>query len=265
MIRKLTLLICLLPNLLLAERASDNPLMNSAVLSGCDSISEEPPAASIVPVVQQGIEKIEPVPDNNDEQKNAKDDWKKNGLFQALFHVGINFAQIDGDAYAGYNKVGFDGGAGVLVRFHKYLSTSIEANYTMWGARYSFSDKNDLYNANLNYVQIPIALNVHEKEIFMFSAGLNLGFLTQYEERNEKGIIITDTVQPQPKRFDLDAFAALHFIIKKQFGIGLKFSYSMLPFRGLEPQYATLTHIHGEYNNVLTFRFVYILSAWKKK
>jgi hypothetical protein len=204
-------------------------------------------------------------PKNNDDGKTAVDDWKKNGLFQALFHVGLNFAQIDGDAYAGYNKPGFDGGAGVLVRFHKYLSTSIEANYTMWGARFTFADKGNLYNTNLNYVQIPIAINVHEKEIFMFSAGLNFGALTQFKERNERDTIITNTVQPQPKKLDIDAFASIHFIIKKQFGIGLKFSYSMIPFRGVEPEYATLTHIHGEYNNVLTLRFMYILSAWKKK
>ena len=101
----------------------------------------------------------------------------------------------------------------------------------------------------------------------MFSAGLNLGYLVYFSERNEVGHNIIDSVgEPQPKKFDLDAFAALHVIIKKQFAIGLKFSYSMLPFRAIEPQYVSFTRIRsGEYNNVVTIRFMYILKALKRK
>ena len=258
----LAFLICLLPNLLWAELSFNN---NS---SGCDSeIRKDSTYQEQTP---SSIESAKiPAPDNqqsNPDDKAQTPDWKKNGLFQALFHVGMNFAQIDGDAYNGYNKIGFDGGAGVLVRFHKYFSASVGVGYTMFGAQANFIEKNtDLYRTNLNYVQIPIAINVHEKEIFLFSAGINVNLLTNYKERDEKGINITDTVTPQPKKFDVNAFASIHFVIKKQFGIGLKFSYSMIPIRGIEPIYATLTHIHGEYNNVLTLRFMYILSAWKKK
>ena len=196
---------------------------------------------------------------------NAPYDWKKSGLFHALFHAGVNFAQIDGDAYAGFNKVGFDGGVGVLVRFHKYLSTSMELNYTQWGGRYSFTDNPILYNVNLNYAQIPISLNVHDKEIVMFGVGLSPQFLIGYKEIDESGVNITDTVHPQPKKFDLDVFVQGHVIIKKQFAIGVKYSYSMIPFRGIEPKYYGHTKINGEYNNVITLRFMYILSAWKRK
>ena len=262
MIKKWMLLVCFLPNVLLAELAGNNEPANCVTETLCDSTLQEQPAG----VIEQTIL---PAPDKTPDTQDDKDkpyDWKKRGFFQALFHAGVNFAQIDGDAYSGYNKAGFDVGAGVLVRFHKYFSTSVEVGYTMWGAQANLIEKNtDLYRTNLNYVQIPIAINVHEKEIFLFSAGLNVSFLAQFKERNEIGINTTDTVQPQPKRFDLDAFASIHFIIKKQFGIGLKFSYSMIPFRGIEPVYASLTHIHNEYNNVLTIRFMYILSAWKKK
>ncbi len=262
MIKNLVLLIYLLPGLLMAESSFNN----CGLESECDSIQQETMVRQPEPVIPAPAVKAPDKPDS----KTTPYDWKKNGLFQALFHVGCNFAQIDGDSYNGYNKLGFDGGGGVQIRFHKFFSASVELNYTQWGAKYSIiSNANDTlgqrYRVKLDYIQIPLSINVMDKEIIEFSAGVNVSFLVRYNERNEIGQDITDTVQPQPRKFDLDAFAALHFIIKQQFGIGLKFSYSMLPFRGVEDEYKKYTKIAGEYNNVLTVRFVYILSAWKKK
>jgi Outer membrane protein beta-barrel domain len=262
--KKLLLFFCLLPALLMAE----TPINNCILENECDSLTQETALSRPEPPVMQAPAAI--APDKPDDKPITPYDWKKNGLFQALFHVGCNFAQIDGDGYNGYNKLGFDGGVGVQVRFHKFFSASAEINYTQWGAKRSIiANANDTlgqrYLVKLDYIQIPLSINVMDKEIIMFSAGLNLSFLARYYERDYKGLNITDTIQPQPKKFDLDAFAAVHFIIKQQFGIGLKFSYSMLPFRGIEPFYASTTRIYGQYNNVLTVRFMYILSAWKKK
>jgi len=254
----LLLFICFLPAFLMAQSgtgANSTPVHKDTVIQ-----TESSEDTDQVVYHKQVRKKI-----FQTDGKTAADDWKKNGLFQGLFHVGVNFAQIDGDAYAGFNKVGFDGGAGVLIRFHKYFSTSLEVNYTMWGAQANFVDRVNLYETKLNYAQIPIAINFHEKDIFLFSAGVNVSMLVSYYERNELGQNITDTVQPQPKKIDADVFASLHFIIKKQFAIGLKYSYSMIPFRGVEDRYLSETKIHGEYNNTLTLRFMYILSAIKKK
>lgn len=252
---QLFLLLLLLPGLMRAESAA----------TSCDSMPAEQPVIHVESVPLSPAAKAALFPDDKKPY-----DWKKNGLFQVILHVGMNMAQIDGDAYNGYYKLGFDGGAGVQVRFHKYFSAIVELNYTQWGAKYSIISSADTslgqrYRVKLNYVQVPVSINVIDKDIIMFSAGLNFSALVYYDERNETGHDITDTVLPQPKKFDLDAFAALHVIIKRQFAIGLKFSYSMIPFRGVEAQYARYTKIEGEYNNVLTFRFAYILSAVKKK
>ena len=262
----LLLLIFLLPAILNAETLSNTCSEIDGVGSKRDSVSLAEP---FVKIENEFVAPVERMPDSFDYQ-NAANDWKKNGVVHALFHVGVNMAQIDGDAYAGYNKIGFDVGADVMVRFHKYISASVGVGYTQWGAKYSIiSNANDSlgqrYRTNLNYIQIPLAINIHDKDIIMFSAGVNLSFLAKFNERNEIGVNVTDTVQPQPKTFDASAFAALHFIIKKQFAIGVKFSYSMIPIRGVETQYKPYTHISGEYNNTLTFRFMYILSAVKKK
>jgi hypothetical protein len=255
--RTLLLFLCFLPGFLMAQMVNGKYVPPAA-----DTTVKQAPVQEENEQPQQ--KKVKKAQDKS-VSSNTPYDWKKNGFFHALFHVGVNFSQIDGDQYAGFNKVGFDGGAGVLVRFHKYLSASMELNYTQWGARYSFSDKPFLYNTNLNYAQIPVSLNVHDKEIVMVGVGISPQFLVGYKEIDEAGVNITDTVHPQPKKFDLDVFVQGHIIIKKQFCIGVKYSYSMMPFRGLEYRYIGDTKIHGEYNNVITLRLMYILSAWKRK
>ena len=264
--RTLALIILLGPLILTAEVPVNGAAGNASVRR--DSVESLSVSELEAPLMQREIRQLKP-DNNNPNIKPVAYDWKKDGLFQALFHVGLNLSQIDGDTYWGYTKFGFDGGIGAMVRFHKYFSVSMELGYTMWGANANLVSNADKYRVNANYVQVPISLNVHDKEIVMFSAGVNLGYLVSFSERNEIGNNILDSAwEPQPKKFDLDAFASVHFLIKKQFGIGLKFSYSMLPFRSIEPQYAStgLTRIRGgEYNNVLTIRFMYILKAWKRK
>jgi hypothetical protein len=91
--------------------------------------------------------------------------------------------------------------------------------------------------------------------------------MTRYRESNPSGVEITNNVTTgppyygQPHKIDLEAVAALHFLIKKHFGIGLKFSYSMIKLRNSVPG----NGFHGEYNNVLTLDFMYIMSTVKKK
>jgi hypothetical protein len=249
-------------------------LMPVLVFAGGSPTAEKPMLQkdSVVAVEPSGERAINfsPVQPNNKQKPDPeKYDYRKDGLFIGLFHVGLNFSQIDGDAYWGYSKLGFDAGVGTMVRISRHFAPSIELNYSMWGGQATLLEKNgDQYKTNLNYAQIPIAINILDKEIIMFSAGVNIGYLAAFKERNETGTIITDTVSPQPKRVDVDGFLALHVIIQKQFAIGIKFSYSFVPFRGIEEQYSTLTKItSGEYNNVVTLRFMYILKAttFKKK
>jgi hypothetical protein len=259
-------LLFIIPYLSFAGQPASNNYVNNAcrqedsVASCITGQSETQPAT---------IAESPAIPDNNADAKKQSYDWRKEGLFKALLHVGVNAAQVDGDAYAGYTTFGFDGGAGVMMRFHKYMSVSVELNYTMWGSRASLVQKDsNFYKMHLDYVQIPIAFNVHDKDIIMFSAGVNLGFLVNYKEIDEQGVNVTDTITPQPAKFDLDAFAQLHFIIKKQFAIGVKYSYSMLPIRAVEERYlspVTLTRATTEHNNVITLRFMYILNPVKKK
>lgn len=208
-------------------------------------------------------------------QQQEVPDFKKDGIFKAIFHLGLNAAQIDGDDFAGYNQFGLNAGAGVLVRFHKYFSASVGFDYSMEGARQELKPSKNpsdaqLYQVQWDYVQVPMLINVHDKNIIMFGIGPQLGFMVRYKEWNQQGDDITNNIPAglygpgngQPRRVDLDAVADLHFLIKKKIGIGLKFQYSMLKIRSSDDPN---NGFHGEYNNVLTFNVMYILDTVKKK
>lgn len=195
-------------------------------------------------------------------------DWKRDGLFKGLFNVGINACQVDGDNQAGYRYLGFHGGVGVMVRYHKFLSTSIEINYSMKGAKERIVPNPNplsaqLYLLQLDYMDIPVSLlNVHDKKLVMFSLGLTPSILVRYKERDMTGNDVTNSVGTiTPKRFDLSGFVGFGFVIQQQFYLGGKFSYSFLSMRPA----LSGTKTNGQYNNVLTFRFMYILGAIKKK
>jgi hypothetical protein len=195
-------------------------------------------------------------------------DFKKDGIFKGLFTAGLNACQIDGDNQWGYKYFGAEAGVGAMARVHKFFSVSLELDYTMKGARARIStvDNPNFYQVQWDYVAAPIALNAHFfKDRLTISAGFSPGVMVRYKEFNQGGINVTGhSPYGQPHIFDLDAFAGIQYTLKKHYGFGFKYSYSTISIRA-----ATANRengwIDGQYNNVLTFRFVYILGPIKKK
>lgn len=205
------------------------------------------------------------------DEEEEKPDFR-NGLFKGLFIAGLNAAQVDGDDGAGYNYLGAHVGVGAMVKFHKHMSVSMEILYNMKGAQrrlFSNAAADSTFRIVHDYMEVPVLFNVHDKKLIMASAGLAFGYMvrnklmingTDYTDAQQ-----TDPIPSQfkidPKRFDLTAVVGLHFIIKEQFALGARFTYSLLGIRPALPA----SRVRNQYNNVLTFRFMYILSAKKKK
>ncbi|MDB5282360.1 MAG: hypothetical protein JWO06_1435 [Bacteroidota bacterium] len=284
--KKLTLLIFLFPLLLMAQTT----IKKDGTITfdfGKKNKQQQQDSTPPPPPSLQPDDEDEDQPKSKKERKQARvnggeqeeiPDFKKDGIFKAILHAGINGAQIDGDGYAGYNHIGADVGIGAMIRFHKYFSATMEINYSMKGAKQKLVQQDQRvidstgnsslfqYRANLDYIEVPISLNVQDKKYVMFSLGLSMAALVRYKERTEAGQ--DDTNNPpngQPKSFDFCAFGALNFIIHKNYMLGIKFSYSLISLRGV--QYPGLSRASGEFNNVLNFHFAYIIdkSTFKKK
>lgn len=275
--KKLTLLILLFPVVVFCQTEYKNGTL-SIDFGKKNKQTEQPAQDTVKPFVypsdEEEAEEQETAKQRREKKKaTAKTkeddfDFKKDGLFKGLFSVGLNACQVDGDRQAGYNRLGFDGGVGVMVRYHKYLSTSFEIHYSMKGAKSRIVPNQNplalqLYSLQLDYIDIPVSLlNVHDNKLVMFSVGLTPSILVRIKENNESGL--DATVQPNyidRKRFDLSGFAAFGFVIKQQFYLGAKFSYSFLSMRPAESG----TKTNGQYNNVINFRFMYIMGRLKKK
>jgi hypothetical protein len=195
-------------------------------------------------------------------------DFKKDGIFRGLFTAGFNACQIDGDNQWGYKYFGAEAGVGAMARVHRFLSVSLELDYTMKGARARIStvDNPNFYQVQWDYIAAPIALNAHFfKDQLTISVGIAPAVMVRYKEIDQDGInVTTHSPYGQPHIFDLDAFAGIQNTLKRHYGFGFKYSYSTISIR---PATANRENgwIHGQFNNVLTFRFVYILGPIKKK
>ncbi len=202
---------------------------------------------------------------NNPQQEDFN--FKRDGLIKGMFHAGLNACQIDGDNEYGYKYLGANVGVGVMFRFHKNVSVSTGIDYSMKGAKARFVPSTtpaslQLYQAQLDYLAVPVALNIHDKKLIMFTIGLCPSVLVRYKERDYSGNDVTNSPPyGQPNRFDLSGFAGFYFVIKQQFLLGGKFSYSFSRMRASYPN----AKLNGQYNNVLTFQFMYILNSVKKK
>jgi hypothetical protein len=202
-------------------------------------------------------------------EKEEVPDFKRDGLFKGLFHVGLNASQVDGDNEWGYKHLGVNVGVGAMVRFHQNLSVSLEMGYAMRGAKARLSPNGanaNFFKTNFDYVEVPVSLNVHDKKLVMFSVGLIPAVLVRYQEWDRISGFQIDYNNPpfgQPRKFDLSVFGGFYFVIKQHFALGGKFAYSVLSMRGAENG----TRVNGQYHNVITVRFMYILdkASFKKK
>jgi hypothetical protein len=273
--KKLTLLIFLFPLCLMAQTGYNHGVFTIDFGKKKQQDTVQNKNAQQQYQTDEDEDNPNPKPKKEKKQHVAKDtthneavpDFRKDGLFKALFHIGINGAQIDGDNQSGYNQIGLDAGVGTLIRFHKFLSVSMCLDYSMKGARQKFVfDPNVVsqqkYQVQWDYMEVPVMLNFHAKNFMILGLGLQPGVMVRYKEWTEDGQEISSSyATPQPNRFELEGIGALHFVVKEHYLLGFKFSYSITKARGnFMPSVR-----NGQYNNVLTFEFAYLMNPIKKK
>lgn len=265
MIKRLTILLLLLPGFIMAQVENNN-----GTLSIGFGKKKQAPKDTVQKQTPRQDEET-PSPEKERKQKAARvpsekstPDFKKDGVFKGLFHAGLNACQVDGDDAWGYKYFGFRGGVGVMARFHRFFSVSVELNYSMKGAKPTYVTHGanaNFYSLSWDYVEVPLALNIHVINPVMFSFGFEPGVMVRYKEIYNDGTDITaHPFLGQPRRFDLPVFGGVHIIFKKRFALGAMISYSTIKIRA---PYSG-TKVNGQYNNYLSFRFMYILGKKRK-
>lgn len=177
--------------------------------------------------------------------------------------AGTNFAQVDGDKYAGYFKVGINAGAILHARVSNTFSVSMELLYSQKGARSNFRQESSTkkytiinQRINLSYAEIPILLNAFDKNKSHVGIGFSYAQLINADETIQTDT--TNTYDPNAypfKKIDLNFIASANLHLTKGLYANLRFQYSMLAIRkNVDYEFAR----SQQFNNTWTLRLMYL-------
>jgi hypothetical protein len=195
---------------------------------------------------------------------------------EAIF--GTNLTQVDGDEVYGFRKWGINVGAGVLIPFDKKgrWDVSLEALFSQKGSyqKAFYEDSCDgqrqtgEYNLRLNYVEVPVLVMYTDKDFISAGAGFSWGRLvgvTEYEHGQLIEETQTDGNTYNPNDFSI--LADVRIRIYKALKFNLRYQYSLLPIRERDFENCRTGDqwSRKQYNNVLTFRLIWVFNEEKSQ
>lgn len=194
----------------------------------------------------------------------------KSGAFNLLINAGVSPAQIHGDAYSGYHKIGFIGGVGVESVFSEKAKMSLSFLFIQKGAQKNQNpQKNDFtsYYLNLNYVEVPLLLTYTSNNKYIFDIGVSAGYLINYYEATEIGNM---TGNYPFQKYEYSVKVGLGYNINPKWFVNFRSSNSFITIR---PNYTKqaiyfnnlLARLFnkGYYNNILEFTLGYRIKTKK--
>ena len=195
---------------------------------------------------------------------------EKKATFNLLVTTGVVPAQVHGDAYNGFHKLGTMGGIGIEHVFSEKVRMNLSIIFIQKGARKNQNlEKNDFtaYYLNLNYLEVPLLLNYTYKKV-MLDIGVSAAYLINYYEGNEFG---NQTGLRPFQKFDYSIKIGLGYNINENWFVNLRSSNSFITTR---PNYIkqsiyynniiSQTFNKGYYNNILEFTLGYRIKPHKK-
>ena len=195
----------------------------------------------------------------------AQEPDENKSIFQAAAIIGFNATQVDGDAIAGYRKIGANIGGAAYITLPKNFSFNFEILYSQKGSRTNSHEdlagayRFESFKIILDYVDVPLLFNYHDKdgsgkEIAVF--GLGVVFNSLVRNKTLVAGIEDDAEAEAYKRFGAEAVANVIFRFAKRFGANIRFTYSLTNIRSTPFHISSLKN-GGQRNNVLTVRAMY--------
>jgi hypothetical protein len=196
---------------------------------------------------------------------------EKKNAFNLLITAGVSPAQVHGDAYSGFHKLGGMGGIGVESVFSGKASMSLSFLFIQKGARKNQNiAKGDLnaYYLNLNYIEAPLLITYTQQK-FIFDIGIAAAYLINYYEADQS--MVYTGIYPFQK-FDYSVKIGLGYNINPKWFVNFRSSNSFITIRPNRIKQAIYynnilarTFNKGYYNNILEFTLGYRIKATKKK
>ncbi len=171
---------------------------------------------------------------------------------------GLNATQVDRDGYGGYNNLGLTAGVFVNRSLGKDFYWQLELKYGHRGAYYLGENVvEDYHKTSFQYIELPLSVQYLHMEKYQFGIGLSpdvlLKFVAYDDQRNE---VPLEEELGGNRRFGLNAFAGFQYWFHPTIGVGLRFTYSVIPYSlrdGASVRYLD----SGYFHNVLSLTAAY--------
>ncbi len=179
--------------------------------------------------------------------------------FNAGLFGGITASQVDRDGYGGYTKLGLAGGAFVNREFNTNFYWQLEIKYGGRGV-YFFSPTNvyDFKKTSFHYIELPLSVHYLHAEKFQGEIGLSpdvlISFAAYDDQRNK---VPLEEKLGGNNRFGLNVFAGFHYWFLPTTGVGLRITYSAIPYskrEGASVRYLDSGYFHNVLALTLTYR-----------
>ena len=205
-----------------------------------------------------------------------EDDGEPHGLyverpkvFRGGAVVGANFAQVDGDYFAGYHKIGLNAGGIVYAQLAKRVALSMELLYSQKGSKSNIGEPSltlqnvfiAKYGISANYIELPIMINYFDKRKSHAGIGVSYSRLINSKEtlQIDSNNVIKDIDLNNKYPFvanNFDFLAGVDLNLWKGLFLNIRFQYSIIPIRtDIPPNYSRA----DQYNNLWVVRLMYLL------
>ncbi|MFN8699179.1 MAG: outer membrane beta-barrel protein [Flavobacteriales bacterium] len=175
--------------------------------------------------------------------------------FEAGLWAGPVATQMSGDGLAGWDKVGFSGGAWVRTNLNEKWRITGGLQFTNKGSR---TERDTITFVNfayhLNYIEMPITAGYLWRH-WEFQVGVVPGILISQEIRTNT---VNTEINPPFESYELGGVASGIFSFSEKFALGARVMSSVLPVRPT-PNFANRFSYYerGNYHQVLNFLVQY--------
>ena len=181
------------------------------------------------------------------------------------FIGGFNLAQVDGDEVVGYRKIGFNGGVGAALPLGKSWFVSVETLFNQKGAykKYPQNSTNlnlPYYNLRLNYAEIPLLIHFNDRDQITAGLGVSYGRLVSMRETEHGSLIDWQTSTGPYKSEDFNILVDFRFRVYWKLHFNFRYAYSISKIRTRYYDNGVSTWTREQYNNLLSFRLIFVFN-----
>lgn len=186
--------------------------------------------------------------------------------FKAGIIAGITASQIDGDASAGYNKVGLQGGLRGIIVLRPKQDASIELLFTQRGSR-NEAKTPPYFKTTLNYIEVPLQWHYHDwpangdpEDVDFyrvhFNAGLSYARLLGYKDDSDGSIAGITPALPGLNRNSFCFVIGASFFASKHLGFTARYHRAFN--RLYDPNQPGATFANSLNEHFLAFQTMYL-------